>query len=60
VEDMNISTAGEQRVTDLRGQRGVVPGGTPGIALATVKAAARYGAEVIVAPSHFRRASAAR
>ncbi len=33
---------------DLHGQRVVLLGGTSGIGLATAKAAARYGAEVIV------------
>src|SRR6266566_4907270 len=48
VEDMSTSTAEEQRVMDLRGQRVVVLGGTSGIGLATAKAAARCGAEVTV------------
>src|SRR6266566_6442457 len=48
VEDMSTSTAEEQRVMDLHGQRVVVLGGTSGIGLATAKAAARCGAEVTV------------
>jgi NAD(P)-dependent dehydrogenase (short-subunit alcohol dehydrogenase family) len=45
---MNTSAAQEQHVTDLRGQRVVILGGTSGIGVATAKAAARHGAEVTV------------
>jgi len=48
VEDMSTSTAEEQRVMDLHGQRVVILGGTSGIGLATAKAAARCGAQVTV------------
>jgi NAD(P)-dependent dehydrogenase (short-subunit alcohol dehydrogenase family) len=45
---MNTSTAQRANVTDLRGQRVVVLGGTSGIGLATAQAAAGRGAEVTV------------
>jgi NAD(P)-dependent dehydrogenase (short-subunit alcohol dehydrogenase family) len=62
---MNISTAEEQHVMDLYGQRVVILGGTSGIGLATAKAAARSGAEVAVREqenvrSHFSRAAVGR
>src|SRR3981081_1658790 len=63
VEDMNTSTAQEQRVMDLHGQRVVILGGTSGIGLATAKAAASCGAEVTVVsrqPASIDRALAGR
>jgi NAD(P)-dependent dehydrogenase (short-subunit alcohol dehydrogenase family) len=45
---MNTRAAEEQHVMDLEGQRVVIAGGTSGIGLATARAAARHGAEVIV------------
>src|SRR5258708_12237912 len=52
VDDMNTSTAEEQRVMDLHGQRVVILGGTSGIGLAAARAAPCRGAEVIVVSRH--------
>jgi NAD(P)-dependent dehydrogenase (short-subunit alcohol dehydrogenase family) len=47
VEDVSTGAAEGQRVKGLQGQRAVILGGTSGIGLATAKAAAHYGAEVV-------------
>jgi len=47
VEDVSTGAAEGHRVKGLRGQRAVILGGTAGIGLATAKAAAHYGAEVV-------------
>ena len=47
-EDMNITTELRTQLTDLRGQRVVVLGGTSGTGLATARAALDHGAEVTV------------
>ena len=44
---MSTSAAEGQRVKGLHGQRVVILGGTSGIGLATAKAAAHCGAEVV-------------